>query len=82
MGINLADPYNLRLKRLHGCIVSLLGLLTFPIHLIAIKKPFQFFANCFAVLFAKKTWIGYATDEKNLPPLRKAIIACNGIPLQ
>jgi GT2 family glycosyltransferase len=80
-GVKLADPYNLRLKRLQDIGVSLIALLTFPVHLIAVKKPIQFFANCLAVLFAQKTWVGYAIDEKNLPPLRKAVIACNGIPL-
>ena len=32
------------------------------------------------VLLAQKTWVGYAVDEKNLPPLRKAVMASNGIP--
>ena len=81
-GIKLADPYNLRLKRLLDIVVSILGLLTFPIHLIGVKKPFQFFANCFTVLLALKTWIGYSiTNNKNLPVLRKGILACNGIPM-
>jgi len=31
------------------------------------------------VIVAQKTWIGYAVDEKNLPVLRKAVIACNGV---
>lgn len=79
--LKLADPYNLRLKRLQDIGVSLIALLTFPVHLVAVKKPIHFFGNCFAVLFAKKTWVGYAIDEKNLPPLRKAVMACNGIPL-
>ena len=30
------------------------------------------------VLFAQKTWVGYAVPEKNLPHLRKGIIAWNG----
>lgn len=80
-GFRLANPYNRRLKRLVDVAISLLALISFPVHLIAVKKPFRFFANCFAVLFAKKTWVGYATAEKILPPLRKAVIACNGIPL-
>lgn len=80
-GIKLADPYNRRLKRLQDVIVSVFALLSFPVHFIGVKKPFRFFANCFAVLFAKKTWVGYAIGEKNLPELRKAVIACNGIPL-
>lgn len=80
-GVKLANPYNLRLKRLQDVAVSLTGLITFPIQLLLIKKPFRFFINCFTVLLAQKTWIGYATDEKHLPILRKAVIACNGIPL-
>jgi GT2 family glycosyltransferase len=80
-GFRLANPYNRRLKRLLDVCVSLLALITFPVHLAGIKKPFSFFGNCFAVLFAQKTWVGYATAAKNLPPLRKGVIACNGIPL-
>ena len=80
-GIKLADPYNLRLKRLQDIVVSIVALLTFPVHLIGVKKPFQFFVNCFTVLFAQKTWVGYSsTTNKNLPVLRKAVMACNGIP--
>jgi GT2 family glycosyltransferase len=79
-GFQLADPYNRRLKRLQDIAFSIFALLSFPVHLIAIRKPLRFFANCFAVLFAQKTWIGYSTMGKNLPVLRKAIIACNGIP--
>ena len=80
-GIKLADPYNLRLKRLQDIVVSILALISFPIHLIGVKSPLQFFANCFAVLFAQKTWVGYATRETDLPPLRRAVMACNGMPL-
>ncbi len=80
-GYKLADPYNRRLKRLIDVSISLLGIITIPVHVFFIKKPFQFFSNCLAVLFAKKTWIGYATTEKNLPKLYRAVIACNGIPV-
>ena len=80
-GFKLSDPYNRRLKRLIDISISLLAIITFPVHLVIIKKAFVFFANCFAVLLAQRTWIGYATEEKNLPSLRKGIIACNGIPV-
>ena len=80
-GFNLSDPYNKRLKRLIDVSIALTGLITFPIHLVGVRKPFIFFANCFTVLLAQKTWVGYATKEKNLPVLRKAVIACNGIPI-
>jgi len=77
-GFKLANPHNRRLKRLMDIFFALLALVTFPIHLLFVKRPFQFFSNCFAVLFAKKTWIGYTTEEKRLPSLRKGVIACNG----
>ena len=79
--VKLTNPYNLRLKRLQDIGVSLIALLIFPVHFLVVKKPFHFLRNCFSVLLAKKTWVGYAIDEKNLPPLRKAVMACNGIPL-
>ncbi|MCY7310779.1 MAG: glycosyltransferase [Chitinophagaceae bacterium] len=80
-GYKLAEPYNRRLKRLIDVSVSLAGIITFPVQFFIIKKPFHFFSNCFSVLFAQKTWIGYAIKEKNLPPLHPAVIACNGIPV-
>jgi hypothetical protein len=77
-GYKLSNPYNRRLKRLIDIFISLLGIAAFPVHVFVIKKPFAFIANCFSVLIANKTWIGYAVPEKNLPPLRRGIIACNG----
>ncbi|MCB0741887.1 MAG: hypothetical protein KDB92_12765, partial [Chitinophagaceae bacterium] len=49
-------------------------------HFFFVKKPFSFFGNCFQILLAQKTWIGYDTKKKNLPSVRKAVIANNGIP--
>lgn len=80
-GFALSDPYHRRMKRLIDIAVSALSLITFPIHLFLVKRPFQFFANCVSVLIAKKTWIGYATGAKPFPPLRPGILDCNGIPL-
>ena len=80
-GYRLSDPYNRRLKRLIDVCIAFFSILTFPIHLFIIKNPMNFLANCIWVLLAKKTWIGYATEEKNLPVLYKAIIACNGVPV-
>ncbi len=80
-GYKLGDPYNRRLKRLIDVVVSVLGLITFPVHLVFVKDPFQFFANCMTVLFAQKTWVGYAVVETHLPALRSPVIACNGMPV-
>jgi GT2 family glycosyltransferase len=79
-GYKLADPYNRRLKRLIDVCVALFSILSFPIHLLLVKKPVGFIANCFTVLLANKTWIGYATEAKHLPSLSKPVITCNGVP--
>lgn len=79
-GFNLSDPYNRRIKRLIDIMIAFFSLLTFPIHLFFVKKPLSFYKNCFLVLFAKKTWVGYTVQEKNLPFLQPPVIACNGIP--
>lgn len=80
-GYKISEPYNLRIKRLIDIFVSLIFIVTFPLHFFFEKKPFKFFGNCFKVLFAKRTWIGYTLNDETLPPLRKAIIGCNGLPV-
>jgi O-antigen biosynthesis protein len=80
-GLNLANPYNKRLKRLLDVVIAALSLLSFPLHFFTIRKPGAFFANCFRVLFGRKTWVGYARPEPHLPRLREAVIACNGMPV-
>jgi hypothetical protein len=80
-GYNLSSPYFRRLKRLTDIVVSLFALATFPVHFLFVKRPFRFFANCFSVLSSLRTWVGYAVPEKHLPPLRRSVIACNGIPV-
>lgn len=81
-GYRLADPYNLRLKRLFDVLIAITGLLTFPLHFLFMKKGLSFLKNCVYVLAGKKTWIGYAISENHLPALRKAILASNGVPIQ
>lgn len=79
-GFKLSNPYHRRLKRLIDVGVSVAGIISFPLQLFLIKRPFGFLRNCFSVLFAQKTWIGYAKGEKQLPRLHPAVITCNGIP--
>jgi hypothetical protein len=80
-GYKLADPYNRRIKRLIDFSTALLFLASLPIHFIFVKRPFSFIGNCFNVLFARRTWIGYTVGKKTLPRLRKAVIGSNGSPV-
>jgi GT2 family glycosyltransferase len=77
----IATPYNRRMKRLIDFTVSLVFIISFPVHFIFVKESLHFFWNCFKVLIAKRTWVGYAVNGKPLPPLRRAVIGCNGIPV-
>ncbi|HET9826806.1 MAG TPA: glycosyltransferase [Chitinophagaceae bacterium] len=80
-GFNITYSYNRRIKRLIDFATSILFLVSFPFHFIFVRRPFSFFNNCFKVLSATRTWIGYTTDARDLPALPKAIIGCNGAPL-
>ncbi len=80
-GFRISDPYNVRIKRLIDFSAALIFLLTFPVHIFLVKRPFRFLASCVAVLAAKKTWVGYAGGAKGLPALRPPVMASNGLPL-
>lgn len=79
-GYPLADPYNRRLKRGLDVLITVCGLIGFPVLLFLIKQPVGFLANSLHVLFGRKTWIGYAGLAEGLPPIRKSVLGCNGIP--
>lgn len=72
---NLAQPHKKRIKRLLDILAALVFLATFPLHLITVRNPLRFIVNCLHVLFGRKTWIGYHTAGKGLPPLRQAVIS-------
>ena len=78
-GFRLANPHFLRLKRLSDVLIAVAGILLWPVWLFIVKKPVSFFRNCVQVLLAQKSWIGYATDEPGLPPIRKGVLGSNGL---
>ena len=69
-----------RTKNVSDVIVSFLFILFFPFFLILKRRPLLFFKNVLDVLLRKKTWVGYATDEKDLPGLKPGIITTTGLP--
>jgi hypothetical protein len=77
----LAKSVNRRLKRLIDVFFSIVSILVFPLHFLFVRNPLQFLKNCFLVVGAKRTWVGYNFASGELPVLRKAILAPNGIPV-
>ncbi|MEO6219175.1 MAG: hypothetical protein ABIO81_02020, partial [Ginsengibacter sp.] len=80
LNYRLSQPVNRRNKNLADVFIAFLFLITFPVHFIIKSHPFTFFHNVFAVLLRRNTWIGYALDEKDLPPLKKGILTSTGLP--
>ncbi|MBX2930644.1 MAG: glycosyltransferase [Chitinophagaceae bacterium] len=78
----LMQPYQKRMKRFTDIVSSLILLISFPIHLIFIKKGFKAMQNAFNVLIAKNTWVGYAVDNNAIPYLKPAIITHYGFKVQ
>jgi len=78
----ITQPYQKRMKRFIDIVTASILLITFPIQLIFIKKGFNALKNAFNVLIAKNTWVGYAKENKLLPPLKPAIITHDGFIVQ
>jgi O-antigen biosynthesis protein len=75
----LSMPVHRRNKNLIDVLISLLFLFTFPVHLLFQSKPLRFFKNVFDVLFLRKTWVGYALPNNNLPRIKKGVLTTTGV---
>ncbi len=79
----IARPAAKRNKQLVDLSLSVLFLLTFPIHLLLVKNKSNFLKNIFSVLFLQKSWVGYLNkeiDNKHLPKLKKGVLSpINGL---
>jgi GT2 family glycosyltransferase len=76
----IANAVNRRNKNLLDAVVSVIFLLSFPVHFLTQKKPFHFFKNVFSVLFLQKSWIGYAVIANKLPVIKKGVLTSTALP--
>ncbi len=76
----IGSPVNKRNKNLLDVLVALALLLSFPVHLFWQKKPARFFKNIMAVLFRKKTWVGYAIPLPALPAIPSGVLTSTTLP--
>ncbi len=67
---------NKRNKRLFDLLAAGFLLVSFPVNMLFVKKPLGLLRNIFAVLFNKKTWVGYHPQAENnqLPSLKKSVL--------
>ena len=78
--IKLSLPISRRNKNLMNVMVSVLFIVTFPVHFILQKNPVRFFGNVFDTLLLKKSWVGYSLQETMLPPLKPGVLSTTGLP--
>ena len=78
--IMLSLPISRRNKNFLDAVVSICFIITFPIHLLAQKKPQQFFKNVFDTLLLNKTWVGYASLNTTLPKIKRGVLTTTGLP--
>jgi len=76
----LASVVNKRNKQLCDIIISIVFIISFPIHLLLQKKPGRFFRNVSNVFLKRKTWIGYTNAFKDLPRLKPGVLSVTGLP--
>jgi O-antigen biosynthesis protein len=76
----IAMPLQQRNKRLLDIIISILFLLAAPVLIFIKKNAGAFYKNVFAILVAKKTWVGYASTANSLPELKAGIITSTALP--
>ena len=82
---NVAQPGQLRNKRVLDVLLCLILLLSLPIWLLFSRKRNVFLKKWGAVLFGLKTWVGYAPhpENKTLPRLRPGVFSpLDGIGIQ
>lgn len=79
MDINSVSRHeNRRKKRTLDVLLASGLLITWPVTLFFVKRPFRFVQNIVQVLLGKKTWVGfYANDPaaKKLPSIRPGVLS-------
>jgi len=76
ISFKIANSIQQRNKRILDIAYSLVFLLLSPILILFVKEKIGLYRNIFAVIFQKKTWVGYTPNSQsvNLPKLPSAVL--------
>ena len=74
----IAQPYQRRMKRSFDVLLSLLLLITAPVHLVIHRHGAAVIFAAWNVLTGHKTWVGYASSSLMLPVIKKGVISHMG----
>ena len=78
--LNIAQPQYKRSKRLLDIFISLSFLITLPVSILFVEHKTGYIKNIFAVLFNRKTWVGYSQNAPSesaarLPAIKKGVLS-------
>ncbi len=74
----ISKEKNQRNKRLIDFVLSILFLVCYPVICWTVTQKGTFFKNIFQVIFAQKSWVGYATDNTSnilLPRIKPGVLS-------
>jgi GT2 family glycosyltransferase len=75
---SISSPRNLRNKRFLDVVTSLALIILLPLNLFIVKNPIGLIRNIFRVIFARRTYVGYNTDDPaeldKLPNIKPGIL--------
>ncbi|MBN8669409.1 MAG: glycosyltransferase [Chitinophagales bacterium] len=71
---NLSKFSQQRNKRILDAGLSVIFLIMWPLLLLFVKNGLQFWLNCILVLTGRNTWVGYTTNNSQLPAIRAGIL--------
>lgn len=75
---SISSPRNKRNKRFLDITASLSLLILLPLNIFIVKNPTGLIRNIFSVLFGRRSWVGYNTNDPaeldKLPNIKKGIL--------
>ena len=73
---SIGKPKNKRNKRLFDVLSSFIFIILSPVLILFQDNKAGFLKNCFSVLFATKSWVGYGSDKHDhLPKIKPSVLS-------